>query len=181
MYSYITSTFQYTSRQISVPTEAGMSGCSHTLPLLLFLPPYFRLSDSEIASIGRCKFSDIDHPSVSIWGGNLSLSVSRYRICWASSSDSLIDNHGRPTVLSPIPLRFLLYTKRTEGNPPPKRYTPSEETVIGLPAAGPAKPIMRASVAVSIFALLAPPFAAASSDLAYCATSNTGSSYSAGE
>ncbi|CAG8285118.1 unnamed protein product [Penicillium salamii] len=38
---------------------------------------------------------------------------------------------------------------------------------------------MRASVAVSIFALLAQPFASASSDLAFCATDNTGSSYSA--
>ncbi|CAG8919263.1 unnamed protein product [Penicillium salamii] len=38
---------------------------------------------------------------------------------------------------------------------------------------------MRASVAVSIFALLAQPFASASSDLAFCATDNTGASYSA--
>ncbi|CAG8111678.1 unnamed protein product [Penicillium olsonii] len=37
---------------------------------------------------------------------------------------------------------------------------------------------MRASLAVSVFALLQP-FAAASSDLAFCATDNTGSSYSA--
>ncbi|KAJ5851561.1 uncharacterized protein N7529_010946 [Penicillium soppii] len=38
---------------------------------------------------------------------------------------------------------------------------------------------MRVSVVVSIFALLTSPFALASSDLAYCATSNTGSSFSA--